>query len=76
MSGGAVLLVDDAAEDITASDRAAVGSADRVGNWLSELQATMWFRLVVVMEVLVAANAQGCGWSRCRSRRTPRKSLR
>jgi hypothetical protein len=45
--------VDHATEDVTASDRAAVGSADRVGNWLGELQATMWSRLVVVTEVLV-----------------------
>ena len=52
-SGGAVVLVDDAAEDVTASYRAAVGSADRVGDWLGELQATVWSRLVVVTEVLV-----------------------
>jgi hypothetical protein len=45
--------VDDATEDVTASDRADGGSADRVGNWLGELQATMWSRLVVVTEVLV-----------------------
>jgi hypothetical protein len=49
----AVVLVDDAAEDVTASDRAAAGSADRVGVWLGELQATVWSRLVVVSNVLV-----------------------
>ena len=52
-SGGAVLLVNDAAEDVTASDRAAVGSGDGVGDWLGELQATVWSRLVVVADVLV-----------------------
>ena len=36
-----------------ASDSAAVGSADRVGDWLGELQATVWSRLVVVADVLV-----------------------
>lgn len=45
--------MDDAAEDVTASDRAAVGSANRVGDWLGELQATVWSRLVVVADVLV-----------------------
>lgn len=47
-SGGAVVLVDDAAEDVTASDRAAAGSADPVGDWLGELQATVWSGLVVL----------------------------
>ena len=44
-SGGAVVLVDEAAEEVTASDRAAVGSADRVGDWLGELQTTVWTSL-------------------------------
>ena len=45
--------MDDAAEDVMASDRAGVGSADRVGDWLGELQATVWSRLVVVTDILV-----------------------
>ena len=52
-SGDAVVLLDDATEDVTVSDRAAVGSADRVGDWLGELQATVWSRPVVVADVLV-----------------------
>ena len=35
--------MDDAAEDVTASYRAAGVSADRVGDWLGELQATVGF---------------------------------
>ena len=44
-SGDAVVFVDHATEAVTASDRATVGSADRMGNWLSELRATMCSRL-------------------------------
>jgi hypothetical protein len=52
-SGGAVVLVDDAAEDVTASDSAASRSGDRVGDRLGEPQAAMRPRLVVVANVLV-----------------------
>ena len=52
-SGGAFVLVDDTAQDVTTSDRAAVRSADRVGDWLGEVQATVWSRLVVMADVLV-----------------------
>ena len=51
-SGGALVLVDDAAEDVTAGDRAAVVECYRVGDWLGELQATVWSGLVVVADVL------------------------
>jgi hypothetical protein len=51
-SGGAVVLVDDTAEDVTASDRAALASAGRVGDSPAELQATVSSCVVVVADVL------------------------
>ena len=52
-SGSAVVLVNDAAEDVTTSDRTTVGALDRVGNRLGETQAAMWSRFVVVRDVFV-----------------------
>jgi hypothetical protein len=45
--------MDDDAEDVTTSERAAVGSVDGVGDWLGEMQATVWSRLVVVADGLI-----------------------
>jgi hypothetical protein len=45
--------VDDATEDVTASDNAASRSGDRVRDRLGEPQAAMRPRLVVVANVLV-----------------------
>ena len=42
--GSSLVLVNDAAQDVTASDGAAVESSDRVGDRLGKLQATVWSR--------------------------------
>ena len=54
-SGGALVLVDDAAEDVQAGDGAIVDwrEWEGAGDRLSEVQATVWTSLVVVLDVLV-----------------------
>ena len=52
-SGSAVVLVNDAAEDVTTNDDVTFGSGDRVGNRLGETQAAVWSRFVVVRDVFV-----------------------
>ena len=47
------VLMDDAAQDVAPSDRAAVSCRSRPGNRHSELQTTVWTSLGVVPDVLV-----------------------
>ena len=53
-SGSAVVLVNDAAEDVTTTSNGTnVGRGKRAGNRLGQLPRTMWCRFVVVADIRV-----------------------
>jgi hypothetical protein len=62
-SGSSLVLVNEAAQDVAASDGAAVESSDRMGDRLGKLQATVWSRLVVVTVWVPKSSSTPCAWT-------------